>query len=94
MNKITNKIFNIFLVVLIAMVSTIAVAAEDVSITGTINESYQIVDDSGAVYDVAENEKGNEVVELIGKKVEVMGTVVDDDGTRVITIVSYKVIEE
>lgn len=94
MNKITNKIFNIFLVVLIAMVSTIAVATEDVSITGTINESYQIVDDSGAVYDVAENEKGNEVVELIGKKVEVMGTVVDDDGTRVITIVSYKVIEE
>jgi len=76
------------------MVSAIAVAAEDVTITGTVNESYQIVDDSGTVYDVAESEKGNDVVELIGKKVEVMGTVVDDDGTKVITIVSYKVIEE
>jgi len=94
MNKITKKVLCIFVVVLIAMVSAIAVAAEDVTITGTVNESYQIVDDSGTVYDVAESEKGNEVVELSGKKVEVMGTVVDDDGTKVITIVSYKVIEE
>ena len=94
MNKITKKVLCIFVVVLIAMVSAIAVAAEDVTITGTVNESYQIVDDSGTVYDVAESEKGNDVVELIGKKVEVMGTVVDDDGTKVITIVSYKVIEE
>ena len=94
MNKITKIVLCIFVVVLIAMVSAIAVAAEDVTITGTVNESYQIVDDSGTVYDVAESEKGNEVVELSGKKVEVMGTVVDDDGTKVITIVSYKVIEE
>jgi len=94
MNKITKKVLCIFVVVMIAMVSAIAVAAEDVTITGTVNEGYQIVDDSGTVYDVAESEKGNDVVELIGKKVEVMGTVVDDDGTKVITIVSYKVIEE
>ncbi len=94
MSKITKKALCIFVVVLIAMVSTIAVATEDVSITGTVNEGYQIVDDNGAVYDVAESEKGDEVVELVGKKVQVIGTVVDDDGTKVITIVSYKVIEE
>jgi hypothetical protein len=94
MKKKTNKILSIFMVVLIAILSTIAVAAENVTITGTVNESYQIVDDSGTVYDVAESEKGNEVIELIGKKVQIIGTVVDDDGTRVVTVVSYTVVDE
>jgi hypothetical protein len=94
MYKITKRLLSIFLVVLLAMVSTAALATEDVTVTGTVNESYQIVDDGGVVYDVAESEKGNEVVALIGKKVEVIGTVVDNDGTREITIASFKVIEE
>jgi hypothetical protein len=68
MYKITKRLLSIFLVVLLAMVSTAALATEDVTVTGTVNESYQIVDDGGVVYDVAESEKGNEVVALIGKK--------------------------
>lgn len=94
MSKITKKALYIFVVVLIAMVSAIAVAAEDVTITGTVNESYQIVDDNETVYDVAESKKGDEVVDLVGKKVQVTGTVVEDGGSLIITIVSYKVIEE
>lgn len=94
MKKITKKILNIFVVVLIAIFSTTAVATEDVVITGTINEDYQIVDDSGAIYDVDENEKGDELAKLVGKKVEVMGTLVDADGTLVITVVSYTIVDE
>ena len=94
MNKITNKILSGFVVVLIAMFSTNAVATEDVVITGTVNEDYQIVDDSGAIYDVDENEKGDEVTKHVGKKVEVIGTLVDADGTLVITVVSYTIVDE
>jgi len=94
MKKITKKILNIFVVVLIAMFSTTAIATEDVTITGIVNEDYQIIDDSGAIYDVDENEKGDEVTKLVGKKVEVIGTLVDADGTLVISVVSYTIVDE
>jgi hypothetical protein len=94
MNNLTKKILYIFVAVLITMASAIAVAAEDVTITGTVNENYQIVEDSGTIYEVAENEKGNEVVELIGKKVQVVGTMMDADGVFIITVASYTIIEE
>ena len=94
MKKITKKLLNIFVFVLIAIFSTTAFATEDVVITGTINEDYQIVDDNGAIYDIEENEKGDEVTKLVGKKVEVMGTLVDADGVLVISIVSYTIVDE
>ena len=94
MNHITKKTLCIFVAVLIAMVSAIAFATEDVSITGTVNENYQIVDDSGAIYDVEENEKGDELLKLIGKKVQVIGTLIDADGILVISVASYTIIEE
>jgi uncharacterized membrane protein len=94
MKKITKKILSIFVVALIAMFSTTAVATEDVVITGIINENYQIVDDSGAIYDLDENEKGDEVTKLVGKKVEVIGTLEDADGVLVINVASYTIVDE
>lgn len=44
--------------------------------------------------DVADTEKGNEVTDIVGKKVRVKGFVVDDGGAPVITVNSYVVIEE
>jgi hypothetical protein len=35
---------------------------EQVTLTGEINDSYQVVADDGQTYEVADNEKGNELV--------------------------------
>ena len=50
--------------------------------------------DNDQVYEIGENKKGDELFELVGKKVKVTGTIKEEDGTKVITVNSYKAIEE
>ena len=71
-----------------------AAAGEQVTILGTVNAAYQIVTDDHQTYDVAESEKGDEVVEMIGRKVRVTGTVEEQDDEKVILVTSYEIIEE
>lgn len=66
----------------------------DVTIVGTVNDENQLVDNAGTVYEVADNEKGQELMEHVGKKIQVMGTVMEGDDGKLITITSYTVIEE
>jgi len=61
------------------------------TIMGTVNDDYQIVTDDEKVYEVAETEKGDEVVRLVGKKVRVTGTVEESEGTKIITVTAYEV---
>lgn len=77
-----------FLVVLFAGP---AISADRMTIMGTVNDDYQIVTDDEKVYEVAENEKGDEVVKLVGKKVRVTGTVEESEGTKIITVTAYEV---
>ncbi len=95
MIKTTQKIFlAIFIIGFIALVPGTAAAGEEVSITGTVNKDLQLVADSGITYDIGDNEKGNEVMELVGKKVSVKGTVMEAEGTKIITIIAFDVIEQ
>ena len=94
MSKKTKKIVTGILIIgFIALLAGMAAAADEVSITGTVNEDSQLVADSGTVYDIGDNEKGNEVMELVGKKVSVKGTVMEAEGTKIITITAFDVIE-
>ena len=94
MKKNMKKIFSGILIIgFIALLAGMAAAADEVSITGTINGDSQLVDDSGTAYDIGDNEKGDEVMELVGKKVSVKGTVMEAEGTKIITITSFNVIE-
>lgn len=78
---------------IIALFAGMAMAGQEVSITGTINDDMQLVADSGITYDIGDNEKGNEVMDLVGKKVSVKGTVMEAEGTKIITITAFDVIE-
>jgi hypothetical protein len=89
-----QKIFSGILIIgFIVLLAGMAATADEVSITGTINGDSQLVDDSGTAYDIGDNEKGNEVMELVGKKVSVKGTVMEAEGTKIITITAFDVIE-
>lgn len=68
MAKNMKKIFlGILIICLSVFISGIAVAGSQVSISGVINEDDQLVDNDGMAYDIADNEKGEEVMEMVGQ---------------------------
>jgi hypothetical protein len=70
------------------------VFAGDVTIVGEVNDTQQIVAD-GKIYEVAANEKGDDLVtNYIAEKVEVTGTVEEKDEMTIITVKSFKVVPE
>ena len=93
MKNIAKVILGILVLGLVISVAGIAVAGDEVSITGTINADSQLVDDSGNSYDIADTEQGYEVMEMTGKKVSVKGTVMEQDGTKTISITSFEVVK-
>jgi len=80
--------------IIIAFITGVAISGERVTITGTVNDNYQIVTDDGNIYEVEGNEKGDELVDLVDKKVKVTGTVEESDGEKIINITSYEVLGE
>ena len=70
-----------------------ALAGSDMKVIGTVGEDNTITDESGAVYEIGDNEKGEEISELAGKKVEIMGTLEEEGGTKTIVIDSFKLLE-
>ena len=80
-------------IILLAL-STVAMAS-DVTIIGEVNDSYQIVAQDGKVYEVADTEKGNDLVEnQIGQKVKVTGTLMEEGEYTVIFVKDYEVLAE
>ena len=64
------------------------------TIVGVANDDGQIVDDSGVIYEIAENSNSEAVAEKTGNKVEVTGMVEEDSsGNKTLVIESFKVIE-
>lgn len=84
----------IFVLGFITMLSTTGVMAEEETIKGIVNEDGEIEDEDGELYTIEENELGNELKALIGKKVEATGTLIAGMyGGFTITVTSYKQIE-
>ena len=95
MPKNMKKIFlGVLIIGLSVFISGIAVAGSQVSISGVINEDGQLVNDDGMTFDIADNDEGNEVMEMVGQKVAVKGTVMESEGTKIITITEFKLLEE
>lgn len=69
------------------------VYADQVTIVGTVNESYQIVTQDGAVYEVADTDMGNDLLNHVGEKVEATGMISEEDGTKIIKVTGFRVIE-
>ncbi len=92
--RVNKQLLGVLVVVAIFAFCGAAIAADSVTIVGTINEDGVLVDDSGTLYMLGEDEKGAAVAENSGKKVEVKGTVAESsDGTKTIVIESYTVME-
>lgn len=78
---------------MVSMFLSTNVLGEEITIKGEVNDNYQIVTENGQIYEVADTEKGNDVVlQHIGKIVKISGTINEsDEGEKIITVISYEV---
>ena len=65
-----------------------------ISVTGEINDTYQLVSEDGKRYEIADNEKGNILVEdFVDQKVKITGTVDDQGGVLTITVIAFEALK-
>ena len=85
----------ISLLMAIAMVfaAGVALADEAITIQGQVNEDNQLEDQDGNTYNIADTEAGPQVMDMVGEKVEVKGTVKEDMGEKEITVESFNVMK-
>jgi hypothetical protein len=68
--------------------------ASEITIKGEVTEELQIVTTDGDVYDVYDSEKGEDLLSHVGEKVEVKGTLVEEDGSKSISVIEFKILDE
>lgn len=86
-------VIGLLAVLLVGFTFGAGLASEPVVIQVQVTEDNQVMDEAGNVFDILETEAGNEVVELVGQKVEIQGTLVEDQGNKAITVESFRIIE-
>jgi hypothetical protein len=83
------------MVLALTLVLSFQAFAAEITVTGNINDMYQIVMDNGDVYEVADSDLGNEMLENVGQTVTVTGTLAEEDeGVKTIRVIEYKIIEK
>lgn len=87
-------LLGILIICFVSMFSGFAFGGGIATVLGTINDENQIVDNTGTVYEVADNAMGKEVMAHVGQKIQAKGTVIEDEGLKMITITSYTIIKE
>ncbi len=79
----------------VALVSVASVAvAQRTTVVGIAYGTYEIVADSGDVYEVVADEKGSELAGLDGMRVSASGLLDIDSGRMILQVMSYKVLED
>ena len=73
--------------------SGLALAGEMKTITGTLVSGDQLMADDGQEYMIDEASAAKDLDQMVDKKVEVKGTVMEKDGKQVLQIESIKPVE-
>ena len=91
-NRLVKLLTIVFALTLVLSVQTFAGEA---SITGEINDMYQIVTDKGDVYEVVDSDLASKMLENIGQTVKVSGTLVQgEEGVKAIRVSDYEIVEK
>lgn len=84
----------IAVLLILAVFTSTAMAGRVMTVNGTITDDYLLVDDNGEIYIVSESDKGDELLDNVGRRVTVTGDVEDSDDGPVIDVQGYKVLTE
>ena len=93
-NRIVTGIVTLLAVSLLLLTPAMA---DEVTVIGKVNDNFQIVLNDGTVYEVADNDMGNQLLEQhTGKTVQVTGKVFrpPDSQDAIINVIAYKVLDE
>ena len=99
MTRISNRRVSIFIflplaLLCLAVFATPAIAQSVVvTVVGVVTEDSQLVADDGEIYEVAASREGEAVKELLDKRVQVTGSVSEQNGIKIIKVTSYQVIK-
>jgi len=81
--------------IMVVVAPLAAMASETMTIEGEVNDTRQVVGNDGQVYDIADNDPGNELIEShIGEKVKVTGTFAEDKDVKIITVTDFEMLAE
>jgi nitroimidazol reductase NimA-like FMN-containing flavoprotein (pyridoxamine 5'-phosphate oxidase superfamily) len=97
MKNIFSRFSIVFVVLLVFSVflsNPVIAESTSVTIVGEVNDQYQIVTDDGTIYEIADTELGNELLQHIGEVVEVKGDVEEEDDVKVLDVKSFGTKEE
>jgi len=61
---------------------------------GKVTDGFQLVTDQGDVYEIGATLLGEEVMDQVGRVVEVTGSVAKKDGVKTLIVTFYRVIED
>lgn len=96
-NKRNRSVAGIVTLLAVSLFLLAPAMANEVTITGKVNDNFQIVANDGMVYEVADNEMGNQLLEQhVGKTVEVTGEIFKppDGQDTIINVIAYTVLDK
>ena len=65
-----------------------------VTLSGTVNSNSQFIDNRGRSLNLTNTDEGLEVQSLVGQRVEIKGTVMDEGGQMTVDVREYKILNE
>ncbi len=68
--------------------------AENISITGRINGYYQLVAEDGTVFEITDTQMGDDLLSHKGSRVQAIGSVAVEDGTKYFDVKSFTVLAD
>ncbi|HRT44430.1 MAG TPA: hypothetical protein P5054_04535 [Desulfomonilia bacterium] len=83
-----------FLIAIALAYMSSAAAAQHTTVVGIAYGTYEIVADSGEVYELVADEKGSELAGLDGLRVRANGMLEVSGGRMILQVLSYSVLEE
>ena len=91
-----NRLAKLLTTVLaLTLILSVQALAGEITITGKINDMYQIVTESGDVYEVADSDLADEMLENIGQTVTAIGTLIQgEEGVKTIRITDYEIVKK
>lgn len=85
---------SVMALIALSMFLVAPVMATETTVVGLLNEDWAIEGEDGVMYEVEDSEMGNELLNNVGKKVEVTGTVNESEGVKSIRVSKYTVLGE
>ena len=65
----------------------------DLTVLGTIDSFGNLVTEDGKIYDIAENENKEKLINMVDRKVELKGSITEKEGYTIIIVDKFKEIE-